>query len=129
MGVIFCHSFMSILKWKRTSIYLNCCIFLALLYWILAFCKQNAISEKLSPLAIAILSKPAHVRFDFENLYIQRTLYRFQCFNRYPLLVKKELAKVIYYDKFEDGRLIIKQGKNLYWPLLFNSFMTEDSNI
>ena len=50
-------------------------------------------------------------RNDQEIKIIQKIVYRLKCFDRYPLFVKQELARVIYYDKFEDGRLIIKQGK------------------
>lgn len=35
---------------------------------------------------------------------------KLKCFDRYPMYVKRELAKVLYYDMFEKGRVVIKQG-------------------
>ena len=38
---------------------------------------------------------------------------KLKCFDRYPMYVKRELAKVLYYDCFNRGRVVIKQGKLL----------------
>jgi len=65
---------------------------------------------ELSQQSIEILSKPYCMRSDKEIKIVQKILYRLKCFDRYSILVKKGLARVIDYDKFEDGRLIIKQG-------------------
>lgn len=65
---------------------------------------------ELSDESIEILSKPSRMRNNYEIKVVQKILYRLKCFDRYSILVKQELARVIDYDKFEDGRLIIKQG-------------------
>ncbi|XP_057292624.1 uncharacterized protein LOC130621349 [Hydractinia symbiolongicarpus] len=80
------------------------------MFFVLAFRSDIQTCGKLSPQSIEILSKPSSVRTDQEVKLIQKIVYRLKCFDRYPLFVKQELARVIYYDKFEDGRLIIKQG-------------------
>ena len=35
---------------------------------------------------------------------------RLKCFNKYNRKVKQELSRVIYYERYEDGRIIIQQG-------------------
>ena len=71
---------------------------------------------KLSPQAVVILSKPSYLRSEAEVKQVQKIVYRLKCFDRYPLYVKQELSRVIYHDKFGDGRLIIRQG---HWGLSF----------
>jgi len=64
----------------------------------------------LSAEAIAILSKPSRMRNEEEIKVVQKILFRLKCFDRYSLHIKQGLARVIDYDKFEDGRLIVRQG-------------------
>lgn len=33
-----------------------------------------------------------------------------KCFERYSVTVKNELAAVLYYESFEEGRVIVRQG-------------------
>ena len=56
-----------------------------------------------------ILTKPSDLRTKAEVKTIAKILYRLKCFDHYPIQVKQELAKVVYLDRFEDGRIIIKQ--------------------
>lgn len=42
---------------------------------------------------------------------ILQVVKKLKCFDRYPMYLKRELAKVIYYDMFEKGRVVIKQGE------------------
>lgn len=42
---------------------------------------------------------------------ILQVVKKLKCFDRYPMYLKRELAKVIYYDVFEKGRVVIKQGE------------------
>lgn len=43
---------------------------------------------------------------------VLQVVKKLKCFDRYPMYVKRELAKVLYYDMFEKGRVVIKQGKS-----------------
>ena len=42
---------------------------------------------------------------------ILQVVKKLKCFARYPMYVKRELAKVLYYDMFDKGRVVIKQGE------------------
>ena len=35
-------------------------------------------------------------------------------FKRYPPFVKRELAKVVYFESFENGRVVVQQGTGLF---------------
>ncbi len=41
---------------------------------------------------------------------MQDVVDRLKCFMKYPRKMKEELAKVIFYETFSDGRVIIQQG-------------------
>ena len=41
---------------------------------------------------------------------LQDVVERLKCFAKYPRKVKQELARVIYYENVEAGRVIIQQG-------------------
>ncbi|XP_068760054.1 uncharacterized protein [Montipora capricornis] len=56
------------------------------------------------------LKTPSWNRTDDEIEVILQVVKKLKCFDRYPMYVKRELAKVVYYDKFEKGRVVIKQG-------------------
>ncbi|KAL9967240.1 hypothetical protein ACROYT_G025424 [Oculina patagonica] len=49
-------------------------------------------------------------RTDEEIEVVLQVVKKLKCFDRYPMYVKRELAKVLYYDMFEKGRVVIKQG-------------------
>ena len=53
-------------------------------------------------------------RTDEEIEVVLQVVKKLKCFARYPMYVKRELARVLYYDMFEKGRVVIKQGKCLY---------------
>ncbi|XP_070537490.1 cyclic nucleotide-binding domain-containing protein 2-like [Ptychodera flava] len=36
---------------------------------------------------------------------------RLKCFDKYPSVVKKELSRVLYYETFEEGRVVVQQGQ------------------
>lgn len=57
------------------------------------------------------LKLPSWNRPDEEIEVILQVVKKLKCFDRYPMHVKRELAKVLYYDKFEKGRVVIKQGR------------------
>lgn len=42
---------------------------------------------------------------------------KLKCFSRYTPLIKREIAKVVYFQQFEDGRVIVKQGEcpSVFW--------------
>lgn len=49
-------------------------------------------------------------RTEEEIEVVMQVVKKLKCFARYPMYVKRELAKVVYYDMFEGGRVVIKQG-------------------
>ena len=57
-----------------------------------------------------VLTKVAWSRTDAELDIVRRFVMKLACFNRYSLYVRQELANVLYYDVFERGRVIIRQG-------------------
>ena len=76
--------------------------------------------EGLSPKAKAILVKPSWLRTDDELKFLHRFTIRLKCFDRYPMYVRKELARVLCYESFEKGRVVIRQGDigfNFYFIL------------
>ena len=50
-------------------------------------------------------------RTDEEIEVVLQIVKKLKCFDRYPMYVKRELAKVLYYDKIDKGRVVIKQGE------------------
>ncbi len=64
----------------------------------------------LNPRAKAILMKPSFNRTAEELAFLQRFTLKLKCFDRYPVYVRKELASVLYYEAFEKGRVVIRQG-------------------
>lgn len=66
--------------------------------------------ESLSLRAKTILSRPTWLRTEEEIQYLHRYTVRLHCFSRYTGYVRKELAKVLYYEKVEKDHYVIKQG-------------------
>ena len=82
--------------------------------------------EGLSPKAKAILVKPSWLRTEDELKFLHRFTIRLKCFDRYPMYVRKELARVLYYESFEKGRVVIRQGDigfNFYFILSGSVFV------
>ena len=67
--------------------------------------------ESLSLRAKTILSLPTWLRTDEELQYLHRYTIRLHCFNRYSAYVRRELARVLYYEKIEKDHFVIRQGK------------------
>ena len=67
-------------------------------------------SGGLAPKAKAILTKTSWSRTEEELKFLHRFTVKLKCFDRYPIYVRKELASVLYYEAFEQGRVIIRQG-------------------
>lgn len=57
-----------------------------------------------------ILKKVAWSRTEEELEIVRRFVMKLTCFSRYSLYVRHELAHVLFYDVFERGRVIIRQG-------------------
>jgi len=57
-----------------------------------------------------ILLKHPIERSDAELQLLREVVERLKCFKKYHRKVKQEIARVIYYETFEDGRTIIQQG-------------------
>ena len=58
----------------------------------------------------AILQKVDWSRTDEEIEVVRRFVMKLAYFNRYSLYVRQELAHVLFYDVFERGRVVIRQG-------------------
>ena len=57
-----------------------------------------------------ILMKVAWSRTEEELEIVRRFVMKLACFSRYSLYVRQELAHVLFYDVFERGRVVIRQG-------------------
>lgn len=57
-----------------------------------------------------ILMKVAWSRTKEELDIVRRFVMKLTCFSRYSLYVRKELAHALFYDVFERGRVVIRQG-------------------
>ena len=76
--------------------------------------------EGLSPHAKDILTKPSWLRTEDELKYLHRFSVWLKCLNRYPIYLRKELTRVLYYQAFDDARVMIRQGDfgfNFYFIL------------
>ncbi len=74
----------------------------------------------LSLIAKIILMQPSFNRTDEELTYIHQFTSRLKCFDRYSIHVRKELAKVLYYESFKRRQVVIRQGDigfNFYFIL------------
>ena len=67
-------------------------------------------SEQLSRKAKLILMKPTHTRNAEELRFLDRCIVRLKCFDQYTIPVRKQLSTVLYFEAFEKGRVIIRQG-------------------
>ena len=38
---------------------------------------------------------------------------KLKCFNRYTSRIKQELARVVYFQQFGDGRVVVQQGRRI----------------
>ncbi len=66
--------------------------------------------NSLSLKAKTILMRPSWLRTEEEVKYICRYTMRLGCFDRYSVEIRKELAKVMYYEKIEKDRVVIREG-------------------
>ena len=57
-----------------------------------------------------ILTKPSWSRNKDELEIVRRFVMKLTCFGRYSVYVRQELAHVIFYEVFERGRVVIRQG-------------------
>ncbi|KAK3731514.1 hypothetical protein QZH41_008547 [Actinostola sp. cb2023] len=57
-----------------------------------------------------ILLRPSWTRSSEEVEQVLRIVKRMKGFDRYPMYVKRELAKVVYYAMYNSRRVIIRQG-------------------
>jgi len=64
----------------------------------------------LTPRARRILLKHPIERSESELQTLREVVDRLKCFQKYHRKIKQEIARVIYYETFEDGRIIIQQG-------------------
>ena len=64
----------------------------------------------LSNRARRILVKAPIERTTDELMMLKDVVDRLKCFDKYPRKVKQELARVIYYETYHKGRIIIQQG-------------------
>lgn len=78
----------------------------------------------LSTRAKAILMKPSWSRSEEDLKFLHQFTLKLKCFDRYPVYVRKELARVLYYEAFEAGRVIIRQG-----DLGFNFYFIVSGNV
>ncbi|XP_052078266.1 uncharacterized protein LOC127716181 [Mytilus californianus] len=56
------------------------------------------------------LWKMVHQRTERDIRTLKEVMDRLPFFNKYPKSIKADLARMLWYDRFEDQRIIIKQG-------------------
>ncbi|XP_077987469.1 uncharacterized protein LOC144442072 [Glandiceps talaboti] len=66
---------------------------------------------KVSDRAKYILSMPSWNREDEDIEYLYSIVKRLKSFDRYSNTVKRELVRVLYYEKYESGRVVVQQGQ------------------
>ncbi|CAH1791879.1 unnamed protein product [Owenia fusiformis] len=57
-----------------------------------------------------ILAKNALERSEGDLLHLRDVIDRLKCFEKYSRKIKHELARVIEYESFQEGRIILQQG-------------------
>ncbi len=67
--------------------------------------------NSLSLQAKVILMRPPWLRTDSELNYLSCHTLRLKCFDRYSLETRKALSKVMYYERIEKDRVVIRQGQ------------------
>ena len=76
----------------------------------LAFrCNTNA-QQNLSKEAKFLLCLPSWKRKEDDLKLLNKAIENLTLFKKFQPVVKKELAKSLHYECFEDGRIIIQQG-------------------
>ena len=66
---------------------------------------------EITPVMKLILRKFSKYRTEEEIKLMGKIVKRLKVFDKYPQMIKEELGRILYYDVFEDGRLISKQGR------------------
>ena len=87
--------------------------------------------DSLGMKAKAILVKPTLLRSEHEIKYLYRYTLRLKCLRKYPIFVRMELSKCLLYDKYEKGRVVLRQGDvgyNFYF-IISGSVLVEIENI
>lgn len=75
-----------------------------------AFKVGSSGSAGLSKRARFILMKNAWERTEEELDLINSVVNQMKCFQKYPNIVRRELVRVMHFETFEDGRIIIQEG-------------------
>lgn len=75
-----------------------------------SFFPEHQSCSGLSERVKIILTKPSWYRNQEELRIVRRFVMKLACFSRYSLYVRQELAHVLFYEVFERGRVVIRQG-------------------
>lgn len=86
-----------------------------------AFKSHVCPSGNVSNTARSHLEKPPLMRTAADLKAITNIINKLKSFERYPQTVRDQLARVVYYECFEDGRVIVRQGKF--------AFINENKNV
>ena len=87
--------------------------------------------ETLGMKAKAILVRPTSLRSEEDIKYLYRHTLRLKCLRKYPIFVRMELSKCLLYDKFEKGRVVLRQGDTGYYFyfIISGSVLVEIENV
>ena len=66
-----------------------------------------------------ILRKYSERRTAEEVAATRKLVRRLKCLDHYPFIVKQEVGRVLYYDAFEDGKLVARQGRETFSFIFF----------
>ncbi|XP_039267857.1 cGMP-dependent protein kinase 2-like [Styela clava] len=75
-----------------------------------AFKAGNSSNAGLSKRAKFILMKNAWERTEEELELIHTVVDQMKCFEKYPPMVRRELTRVMHFETFEDGRVMLQEG-------------------
>ena len=64
----------------------------------------------LPDLAKSILMKPSWARTEDDVKFLHVFTMRLKWFDKYSLYVRKELSRILYYEAYEAGRVLVRQG-------------------
>ena len=82
----------------------------ALSFNVAAFKRDVQPSTGISSRVKTLLRKNTWARTRVDLMDIYRVINNLKCFSRYSTYVKKELAKIVMFESFDAGRVVVRQG-------------------
>jgi len=90
---------------------------------------DRRLQTRLTPTARRLLIKLPTERTKADLFKLGEILDRLKCFKKFYWQTRRDLAGVVYYDSFEDGRIIVKEGHpshSLYFIMSGKVLVTQE---